>query len=226
LIQIKDPPPMASPLLDGFTFSEAIRMPNDWLLVLAFPLSIAAVAGFSFHVPSILTERGYTLAQVAFVPSVVGATSLCGRLAAGALLDFLPFGPLGVIIFIGQAVGCLLFWTGWDGIFPFVAAGLTGFALGAEGDILPFVLRRVFGMRAYGKLYGFAFGIFQIGAAAGPIALGVGFDYYHAYSTMFLLLAGIALIAALLLALAATRSVELASAESRVLVSHHYPKVS
>jgi MFS family permease len=75
-----------SAILDGYDLRHAIRQSNFWLLVLAFPLSVAAIAGFALHVPSLLMDRGYSFSQAAIVPTVIGATSLVGRLVAGALL--------------------------------------------------------------------------------------------------------------------------------------------
>ncbi len=195
-----------SPLMIGHNFQSAIRTLNFWLLSVCFALGVTVGVGFAFHAPALLTDRGYTPAQSAWVPAILGGCSIIGRLVTGSLLDFTPFGRIAVMCFLGQGLGCLLIWTGWGGPTPFLAAGLIGFALGGEGDVLPYTLRRLFGMRAFGKLYGLSFGLYQIGAIAGPSIMGIGYDYFHSYSAMLLVLASIACVAASLVGVAALRA--------------------
>ncbi len=195
-----------SPLMLGHDFHSAIRTLNFWLLSVCFALGVTVGVGFAFHAPALLTDRGYTPAQSAYIPAILGGCSIVGRLVTGTLLDFTPFGRIAALCFLGQGIGCLLIWTGWGGPTPFLAAALIGFALGGEGDVLPYTLRRQFGMRAFGRLYGLSFGLYQVGAIVGPSILGVGFDYFHSYSPMLLVLAGIAVLAATLVGIAALRA--------------------
>ncbi len=196
----------ASPLMIGHDFKSAIQTVNFWLLSVCFALGVTVGVGFAFHAPALLTDRGYTPAQSAYIPAILGGCSIIGRLVTGTLLDFTPFGRIAALCFLGQGAGCVLIWTGWGGPTPFLAAALIGFALGGEGDVLPYTLRRLFGMRAFGKLYGLSFGLYQVGAIAGPSIMGIGFDYFHSYSPMLLVLASIAVTAAILVGIAALRA--------------------
>jgi MFS family permease len=47
-----------------------------------------------------------------------------------------------------------------------------GFLLGGEFDVLGFVIRRYFGCRSFGKIYGSLYGIFQLGGAIGTFGAG------------------------------------------------------
>jgi MFS family permease len=55
----------------------------------------------------------------------------------------------------------------------FAGAFLVGLALGAEVDLLTYLVSRYFGLRSFGKLYSFAFGAFVLAGALGPLATGV-----------------------------------------------------
>ena len=64
----------------------------------------------------------------------------------------------------------------------FLAAVLAGLSLGAEIDILAYLIGKYFGLRSFGEIYGLLFvGIF-IGSALGPPAYGMGYENTGSYS--------------------------------------------
>ena len=67
-----------------------------------------------------------------------------------------------------------------------MAAVLVGLGSGAEFDILPYAISRYFGLRAFGEIYGYTFAAVTLGAAVGPLAMGVSFDATGSYSLALL----------------------------------------
>jgi cyanate permease len=59
-----------------------------------------------------------------------------------------------------------------------------GVGLGAEVDLIAFLLSRYFGMRAFGEIYGYLFALFMLGAGGGPFAMGLSFDVTGSYQFM------------------------------------------
>ena len=59
-----------------------------------------------------------------------------------------------------------------------------GLAAAAEVDLVAFLTSRCFGMKAYGKIYGFQLTVFYAGAAIGPFIAGLAYDYFHSYLQM------------------------------------------
>ena len=57
-----------------------------------------------------------------------------------------------------------------------------GLGQGAEFDILPYAISRYFGLRAFGEIYGYTFAAVTLGAAIGPLVMGVSFDATGSYS--------------------------------------------
>ena len=57
-----------------------------------------------------------------------------------------------------------------------------GFSLGAEVDIVGYLVSRYFWLRHYGEIYGYIFAIFTIGSGVGPYLMGLSFDKTHSYS--------------------------------------------
>jgi MFS family permease len=56
-----------------------------------------------------------------------------------------------------------------------------GFAAAAEIDLVAYLVSRCFGMKAYGKIYGWQLTPFYIGAAVGPLMVGVFYDTFQSY---------------------------------------------
>jgi hypothetical protein len=54
--------------------------------------------------------------------------------------------------------------------------------MGAEVDIIAYLISRYFGLRSFGKIYSFAFGAFVLAGALGPLAMGTGFDLTGSYN--------------------------------------------
>jgi hypothetical protein len=84
----------------------------------------------------------------------------------------------------------------------FRAAGivLVGLGLGAEVDLIAFLLSRYLGMRSFGETYGYLFAIFMLGSGLGPFIIGVSFDRRGSYS-LILECFGFALVLASILVL-------------------------
>ena len=61
---------------------------------------------------------------------------------------------------------------------------LVGIGVGAEVDLIAFLLSRYLGMRSFGEIYGYFFSIFMLGAGLGPFAMGVSYDRTGSYKLM------------------------------------------
>jgi len=84
-------------------------------------------------------------------------------------------------LFLLSAVGIALLWSGTAGNLAFVAAFLVGMGMGAEGDIMAYMVGRYFGVRSFGEIYGVCLTIYTIGAIIGPMVMAAGFDTTHSY---------------------------------------------
>jgi len=61
-----------------------------------------------------------------------------------------------------------------------------GATTGAEVDIIAYMTSRYFGLRRFGQIYGYLFGVFLIGNGVGPIFMGAVHTRLHSYDTAFL----------------------------------------
>jgi MFS family permease len=82
--------------------------------------------------------------------------------------------------------GIALLGSGATGMVPIVGAILCGAGIGAEIDLMAFFLSRYFGLKAYGKIYGIMFAVFNVGTGLGPALSGLSFDRFHSYGPIFI----------------------------------------
>lgn len=167
--------------VQGMTSGEALRTGTFWLLFVAFLLIGISVVGCLIHLVPMLIDRGVSAQTAAFATSVLGGAVIMGRVASGYLLDRLFASYVAVIFFFGAAIGILLLWSGAGGAWAFVAAFLIGMGMGAENDIIAYVVSRYFGLRAYAEIYAYVLISFALGGVVGPLLLGIGFDRTGSY---------------------------------------------
>ena len=172
--------------LPGLTAAAAFRQWRFWALTIAFFLAVMAINGTLTHVIPLLTDRGIPLQQAAFVFSFAGYAIILGRILAGWCLDRF-WGPhIAMFFFAVPIIGIVLLGSGATGFAPVVGAILCGAGIGAEIDLMAFFLSRYFGLKAYGKIYGVMFAVFNIGTGLGPALSGVSFDRFRSYEPIFI----------------------------------------
>ena len=181
---------------EGMNFHDAWHTDTFWLMVSAFFLMSACVHGCLIHLVPLLTDRGVSAQNAALATSLLGGALLLGRVGAGYLLDRFFASAVAVCFFCGAALGFILLWSGVTGSLAFAAAFLVGLGMGAEGDIIAYLVSRYFGLRAFGEIYGYAFAAFTLGGVVGPLLMGVGFDSTGSYGLVLSAFVVAALIAA------------------------------
>jgi MFS family permease len=169
-----------------------------WLLALAiFCISIATMGTLSQLIPMV-TDRGLSLLVAASIMSVASISSTCSRLGIGILLDrfFAPY--VTAVVFALVSLGIWLVSGSHSPVVLMCGAGLLGIGLGAEGDVLTYLISRYFTIYSFGRVTGAIWLTFAWGGAAGIYLLNLSFSRTGAYET-----ATHAFIAVVLLGLAA-----------------------
>ncbi|OCI90903.1 hypothetical protein A6U85_25335 [Agrobacterium sp. 13-626] len=164
----------------GMRFTEAARTPQFWIMGLTFGLAGAAIAGLVPHFIPMLQDLGMSAPQAGAAFGWFGITIVGARFLTGFLCDhvFAPFIAAGVLIL--SAIGCLgLAFIGLE--FAIVSALLIGLAMGAEIDLVGYMSARYFGLKSYGAIFGFQYGLFCVGAGVGPLLNGLLYDHFGNY---------------------------------------------
>ncbi|WP_236711246.1 MFS transporter [Novosphingobium barchaimii] len=164
-------------LREGLTSSVYHRL---FIASLLFTFTIIALV---VHFTAILGDSGASPMAAAGIASFIGWFSLAGRLGTGMLLDRMPASLVGAAVFLLPVLGCLLLLLG-GGSFAAMAgaSALIGLTLGAEIDVVVYLLTRHFGLRQFGGLYGGLLAALSIGTALGPLAAAQVFDRTGSYS--------------------------------------------
>jgi len=180
----------------GVPLATALRSYRLWAIWLVFVLSSAATLSLGPHLPSLFADRGFDAAMAARSASMVGIGLLIGRLSTGLLIDRIHAPLVASVFFVGGCVGVFLLRGAHDYTTLLVAATLIGLTIGAEGDLISYLVRSYFGLTSFGTLFGIAFSGYGLGAVIGPIGLGAWFDRHGSYDLPLLVLPCMLLVAA------------------------------
>ena len=168
-------------VVPGLSALNAWSTGTFWLMVCAFFLVSASVQGCVIHLAAMLSDRGTSSQMAALGSSLAGAAVLLGRVGTGYLLDRFFAPRVATVFFGGAAVGIGLLWMGGTATILFAGALFVGLGLGAEVDLIAYLISRYFGLRAFGKVYSAAFAAFALAGALGPLIMGAGFDLTGSY---------------------------------------------
>jgi MFS family permease len=196
LLREGNPPQRSGDAPAGVT--GVLRTLKFWQAAASYFLMAVALGGIFLHLVSLLNDRGADLGSAAIYASLLGASSFVVRIVVGLLLDRFDAGWLGAIAFVLGGIGVLLVVGDLGLAMTALGIVLLGCALGAETDLLPYVVRRLFGTENYGAVVSAMAMAFMIGTIVGPVLAGLSFDRLGNYDYAFYAFAAAAFVAALL----------------------------
>jgi MFS family permease len=169
--------------LPGLSVAEGLRTSAFYKLLLACCLFTLTVVGTVIHFVPILRDRGADPLVAATIAGLVGITSIGGRLGTGFLLDRLPARIVGAIVLTLPILGwALLLLNGADRLTQSAAAMILGFSLGAEVDVIAYLMSRHLGLKRAGVFIGGMVSALSLGSAFGPYVAAAIHDAYASYS--------------------------------------------
>jgi MFS family permease len=178
---------------------QALKSGVFWRLALARMYHMMTVAAIITHIMPYLSSIGINRSQSSLVATVIPLMSIFGRLGFGWLGDKLSRRLMATVSFIMIGSGVLFFAYTSTSIWllaPFLV--LLGIGYGGSNALLPSLGREHFGRVNFGSIYGLMEGIATIGGIIGPAAAGWAYDNWGSYQIIWLLLAGLAIIAIIL----------------------------
>ena len=175
--------------MPGISFPEAIRTWRYWAMTLCFFFAATTVNGSFIHLVPLLTDRGISVVEATGALSAAGVALICGRVFAGWCSDrvFAPFISLFFLLSAMAGMAVLAFGMGP----PVLGTILLGMGIGAEVDLMSFLISRYFGVRFFATLHGFMFMPVLLGNAVGASILGWCFQLLGSYLPGFILFEGL-----------------------------------
>jgi MFS family permease len=169
---------------EGMAWRDARRSKAFSLMVGAIFLVSASVHGCVLHLVPLLSDQGVSSNRVALATSLLGSALLIGRVGSGYLLDRFFAPRVAMCLFGAAACGIALLRMGAASGLVFLAVFLIGLGMGAEVDVIAYLVSRYFGLRAFGEVYGYAFASYVLAGALGPWLMGLGFDRSGSYGSV------------------------------------------
>jgi MFS family permease len=190
----------------GLTLGQASRTLVFWVLSAAFFVSNFATAALSTHLIPYLGDLGYSATLAATIVGWMGAMQLAGRVVFVPISARLGARVMVAAVFLAQAVGLaqlpLLGRLGTLVPFVVVQGAANGMATLARATSLA----EIFGARHYGAIAG-AVALGANGArAVGPVGASLLWVGLGSYPSVFWVLAGSLVVAALAMLLAGARA--------------------
>lgn len=173
----------------GDTMRAAATTRPFWLVLGAFLLLGMVGSTVIVHQIPLLLDAGVSRDVANLVPVALGVALIVARIATGWLLDRFPVSLVMSVFLVGGIVSVLIFAAGPNVLTGLLAAALAGLLIGAEFDVLSYLIPRYFGRLAFGKIYGIAFAVFQIGGAVATSVVSVSRDSHGSYTPAMLVLA-------------------------------------
>jgi MFS family permease len=182
----------------GMSFQEVIHSRTFVYLTIGFFVIGVLSAGFLVHQFNILIEMGISKRSATIMQSYLGISSIAGQLLIGWLMDRIAAGRLVALMLALTALACVAYTTSWAAVLAIPCVTAIGFMVGAEMNILGYMIKRYFGERSFGTLYGVIFAIFACGAALGPQILALSRTNLDSYAPGLLAIAALCVAAAML----------------------------
>jgi predicted MFS family arabinose efflux permease len=142
-----------------------------WIIMAAiFSLSLG-LGGLMIHFVPILLEMDFTTSNAAKIAGVIGIAVVLGRLLVGFAVDRIFAPRVAIAILLACVCGVLALAT-LGSVVAVPAAFVIGFSVGAEVDLIGYLVARYFGINAYGQIYGRQYATFLIATGLSPVILG------------------------------------------------------
>lgn len=196
-----EPKAQALPGLRGGdkTVGEALRGYRFWVLFIIFLIGSCVMTALITNFVPILGDQGYPATQAAAIAGSFGLAVIAGRVVVGFLIDRYWAPLVGFLLFVPAVVAIVLLAGGELGTTALVATiFVSGFAAGAEVDLMGYLVSRYFGLRHFGKLFAGIYVGFALGPGATTPLFGASRDQFGTYAQGLYIAAAALAIAALL----------------------------
>ena len=192
LLVIRPSSPLARPtiveddvapvVVTGMSAAQARRDPRFWRVVVGALLVNLATTGLVTQIVPLGLEMGLDGTEASVLLTGFGASAIAGRLLVGWLIDRYRPQPAAAAFALVSALAFVALARGSSNLAVALAlVFLAGLMNGAENDLLPFLAARLFGLRAFGEIYGSAMPLTLVGTAIGIIGFGRLHDVFGDY---------------------------------------------
>ena len=180
-----------------FKIAKASR--TYWTIMAAIFCLSLGLGGLMIHFVPILLDLGLTTSAAVKIVGVIGIAVVLGRLLVGFAVDRI-FAPWVAIAILFACICGVLALALLGSTVAVPAAFVIGFSVGAEVDLIGYLVARYFGIQAYGQIYGRQYSAFLIATGLSPVILGAVRDATGTYTASLFIAAAFMIVSAALFA--------------------------
>lgn len=202
-----------------------LRSPTFWILGGAMLLCNLPQTILLVQLKLLLLDNGVTGAGASIMFSALSIGMLTGRFTAGLALDRFAAHVVAFVALALPSIGLFTLASSFDAA-PVITGAVffLGFAFGAEGDIVAFLVARHFGVQIYGSVMGLLTFAMSFSTASGAMLLGLTMGWTGGYN-LYLVICGFAVLAGASLLLLLGRGKKPSAADEAIEETVPHPAV-
>ena len=184
---------------EDITVKEAVRSQAFWVISLVHGIAVMALSALAVHQIERMVQVGISMEMAGLVVSVYTGFGIFFRILSGYLADKIDKRYVIAVFLVFQTLSLLVFAFG-NSVFSFMIFGLL-FAPGwsGRGAALTAYRGELFGRKRFASITGLSMVITNALSLTGPIFTGVLFDATGSYESPFVIMAGLSLVAGVLI---------------------------
>lgn len=180
-------------------FREVLVTPAFWAIFAGVLLTTLHTPLHGSQFVVLLNEQGFDGMAAARMVQVYSFGTLIGRIVCGLALDHFPSRIVATVSMMLPAFGLALLASPFDAAWTVgMAVFLVGVTVGAEGDLLSFLVGRYFRMEIFGTALGMCYCALYIASLSGVMLNSALLKAYDTFNPFLWLTAGSVLIGSLL----------------------------
>jgi sugar phosphate permease len=170
-----------------------------WVIMVAMFLCLLQTQLHSSQMNLMLIDQGLTKQIAANTTPIYLAGTIIGRILCGLALDHYSTRTVTAISMGIPAIGFLLLASSFDS-YPVIALAMfvVGLSVGAESDLMCFLVARYFKLRIYGTTFGLVQCVSFLASAGGGVAVSFTLARYDSFTPYLWVIAGAIAVGALL----------------------------
>lgn len=186
-------------LPSGEVFAIILRAKVFWLILAGMLLCLIQTQLHATQMNLMLIDNGLTTQQAAGMVSVYAGSTILGRIGCGLALDRFSTPIVTFVSMVLPALGFFLLATDLD-TYPVIvfAVCLAGLSMGAETDLLGFLVARYFSIRIYATTLSLLFSASFLASAFGSLLIAASLARYGTFGPFLYGIAGSILVGSLL----------------------------
>ncbi len=182
--------------------STILRTPSFWMILVSLFLVATATSGIGLHLVPHLTQQGLSAGAAVAAISVMSISGALAALACGLLAERVAPKLLLVANYLLAAASMWVLTAADNLPETYLFAVMQGIVGAGINTLAPILWAHYYGRGSLGGIFGVSRAAQVVGFAAGPLASAVVYDRTGSYQGAFLALAGVALVATVLLTVA------------------------